>query len=163
VLVHGATLDHRVWEIGDVRSTLAEDATVYAIDRRGRGESGDAEEYEPEREFEDIAAVVESIDEPVTLIGHSAGGFYTLEAALRTDNLSGLVLYEPAMPVNGYNIGSEAVRAEMVSLLEAGEIEQAYILFFEEIAKWTPEEVDAVRSAPTWKEYVEMFPTLLPK
>ncbi len=163
VLVHGATLDHRVWEIGNVRSALAEDATVYAIDRRGRGKSDDAEEYEREREFEDIAAVVESIDEPVTLIGHSAGGFYTLEAALRTDNLRGLVLYEPAMPVNGYNIGSEAVRAEMVSLLEAGKTEQAYILFFEEIAEWTPEEVDALRSAPPWKEYVERFPTLLPK
>jgi pimeloyl-ACP methyl ester carboxylesterase len=163
VLVHCATADHRVWELSDVRSTLAEDATVYAIDRRGRGGSGDTEEYEPEREFEDVAAVVESIDEPVTLLGHSAGGFYTLEAALRTDDLSGLVLYEPAMPIDGYGIGSEEDRAEMMSLLEAGEIEQAYVFFIEEIAEWTSEELDAVRSAPTWEEYVERFPTLLPK
>jgi len=163
VLVHGATLDHRMWELSDVRSTLAEETTVYAIDRRGRGGSGDAEEYDPEREFEDIAAVVDSIDEPATLLGHSAGGFYTLEAALRTDNSCGLVLYEPAMPINGYAIGSEEVRAEMLSLLDAGESERAYELFFEEIAEWTPEEVDAVRSASTWRDHVERFPTLLPK
>lgn len=163
VLVHGATLDHRVWDLSGVRSTLAEEATVYAIDRRGRGGSGDAEEYEPEREFEDVATVVESIDEPVTLLGHSAGGFYTVEAAMRTDNLSGLMLYEPAMPINGYGVGSEEARTEMLSLLEAGKIEQAYIVFFEKIAEWTPKEVNAVRSAPMWQEYVEGFPALLPK
>jgi pimeloyl-ACP methyl ester carboxylesterase len=163
VLVHCASADHRVWDLSDVRPTLAEEATVYAIDRRGRGGSGDAEEYEPEREFEDVAAVVESIDSPVTLLGHSAGGFYSLEAALRTDNLSGLILYEPAMPVNGYKIASEESRAEMTSLLEAGEIKQAYVFFLEEIAGWTSEEMDAFRSAPSWEEYVERFPTLLPK
>lgn len=163
VLVHGATLDHRVWELSGVRAALAKDATVYAIDRRGRGGSGDAEKYTPEREFEDIAAVANSIDDPVILLGHSAGAFYTLEAALRTDDLSGLVLYEPAMPINGYRIGTPEKRAEMLSLLEAGEIEQAYVYFFDAIAEWTSAEVDAVRSAPMWQEYVEVFPTLLPK
>jgi pimeloyl-ACP methyl ester carboxylesterase len=163
VLVHCASADHRVWEIGEVRSTLAEDATVYAIDRRGRGGSGDAEEYEPEREFEDVAAVVESIDEPVTLLGHSAGGFYSLEAALRTDNLSGLVLYEPAFPVEGVRIASDEYMTEMNALLEAGEIEQAYVFFLEELAGWTSEEMDAIRSAPLWEEYAERYPTLRPK
>ncbi|MFP8890988.1 alpha/beta fold hydrolase [Natrialbaceae archaeon A-CW2] len=162
VLVHCASADHRIWELFDVRSILAEDTTVYAIDRRGRGESGDAEAYEPDREFEDVAAVVESIDEPVTLLGHSAGGFYSLEAALRTDNLSGLVLYEPAFFVDRSDV-SDADRIEMMSLLEAGELEEGYVFFIEEIAGWTSEELDVVRSAPTWEEYVERFPTLLPK
>ncbi|MHC3439613.1 alpha/beta fold hydrolase [Natrialbaceae archaeon A-gly3] len=162
VLVHCASADHRVWDLSDIRPTLAEEATVYALDRRGRGGSGDADEYQPEREFEDVAAVVESVDEPVTLLGHSAGGFYSLEAALRTDNLSGLILYEPAMPVD--EVAADAlVSTEMRSLLEAGEIEQAYVVFLEEIAGWTSEEMDAFRSAPTWEEYVERFPTLLPK
>jgi pimeloyl-ACP methyl ester carboxylesterase len=166
VLVHGAFLDRRVWDLFDVHSTLAEDATVYAIDRRGRGGSGDADEYDLEREFEDIAAVVGSIDEPVTLLGHSTGGFYTLEAALRTDNLSGLVLYEPVMPMNdgkGYTGPSEETFAELTSLLEAGEIEQAFIGNWKKNADWTSEEVDALRSAPMWQEYVEQFPTLLPR
>jgi len=35
--------------------------TVYAVDRRGRGGSGDTAPYAIEREFEDIAAVGDSI------------------------------------------------------------------------------------------------------
>lgn len=95
VLVHGAGLDHNFWELSDLRPELTEHNTVYAIDRRGRGGSGDADEYDLEREIEDVAAVVESTDEPVTLLGHSYGALIALEAALRTDNLHGLVLYEP--------------------------------------------------------------------
>ena len=36
--------------------------TVYAVDRRGRGGSGDAPTYAVEREFEDVAAVVDSLE-----------------------------------------------------------------------------------------------------
>ncbi|RQG91711.1 alpha/beta fold hydrolase [Natrarchaeobius halalkaliphilus] len=67
VLVHGTTADHSRW--GPVRSGLEAHYTVYTFDRRGRGESGDAPSYRLEREFEDAVAVVESIEEPVTLVG----------------------------------------------------------------------------------------------
>lgn len=96
VLVHGTSGDHGDWR--SVRHTLAETFTVYALDRRGRGQSGDTDEYALEREFEDVAAVVESIDRPVFLLGHSFGGLCALEAALLTSNLEGLVLYEPLVP-----------------------------------------------------------------
>ena len=39
VLVHGADVDHRFWDISGVRQSLAEHHTVYAMDRRGHGES----------------------------------------------------------------------------------------------------------------------------
>ena len=55
VLVHGMTADHTRWE--PVRPAFEEQFTVYAIDRRGRGGSGDAAEYELEREIEDVTAV----------------------------------------------------------------------------------------------------------
>ena len=48
---------------------LEQHFTVYAIDRRGRGGSGDAVEYVIEREFEDVAAVVDAI---VITMGDSA-------------------------------------------------------------------------------------------
>lgn len=100
VLVHGgAAGSHLDWQ--PVLPQLAEHFTVYAVDRRGRGGSGDAGEYELEREFEDVAAVVDAVAEPVRLLGHSFGAICSLEATLHTDNVSKLVLYEPAFPAEG--------------------------------------------------------------
>ena len=94
VLVHGTGLDRNFWELSGVHAALAEHHTVYAIDGRGRGKSGDADEYDLEREVEDVVEVVESIDETVTLLGHSYGALTALEAALHTHNLRGLILYD---------------------------------------------------------------------
>lgn len=153
VLVHGTTADHTRWE--PVRPSFEEQFTVYAIDRRGRGESGDSAEYELKREFEDVAAVVDAIDEPVTLLGHSYGALCSLEAALRTDNLRELVLYEPPIPVGDHELYAEEVLTEMRSLLEDGENEQALVLFLQEVAMLAPSQVDALRSAPNWPARVK--------
>lgn len=114
VLLHGgATTDHMTWNLTGVGPALSEQHTVYAIDGRGRGESGDADEYTLEREFEDVVAVVESIDEPVTLLGHSSGALMSLEAALRTGNLRKLILYEPPVQVGSHELVSEELLAEI--------------------------------------------------
>jgi pimeloyl-ACP methyl ester carboxylesterase len=148
VLVHGTTADHTRWE--PVRPGFEEHFTIYALDRRGSGESGDAEKYELEREAKDIAAVVNAIDEPVILLGHSYGALVSLEAALQTDNLRTLILYEPLFPVGDLNLYSEELLAEMKDLQEAGENERQLVLLFEEIAELSPEQMDALRSAPNW-------------
>jgi pimeloyl-ACP methyl ester carboxylesterase len=62
------------------RSVARERFTVYAMDRRGRGASGDAPEYALEREFEDVAAAVDALPGPVYLYGHSFGGVCAVEA-----------------------------------------------------------------------------------
>lgn len=172
VLVHGGACDHRFWELSDVRSAFAEHCTVHAMDCRGVGESGDVteqssvgqpeasasddnEEYDLEREFEDVAAVVDAIDEPVTLLGHSSGALLSLEAALRTGNLHKLILYEPPIQVGDHELYSEEVLAEMKRLLNDGENEQVLVLFLQEIAQSTPEEIDAQRSAPDWQDLVD--------
>ena len=150
VLVHGTTADHTRW--APVLPTLEEHFTVYAIDRRGRGESGDTPEYDLEREFEDVTAVVESIDEPVVLLGHSYGALCSLEAALRTDNLRRLILYEPPLPVSNYDPDTEDVLDEMTALVDDGENEQALVQFFREIARVPAAELDALRRTgqPEW-------------
>jgi pimeloyl-ACP methyl ester carboxylesterase len=51
VLVHGTSADHTRW--APVLPPLASRFTVYAMDRRGRGGSGDTDPYAIEREFED--------------------------------------------------------------------------------------------------------------
>ncbi len=69
MLVHGATADHSRWV--PVLPALEEHFTVLAIDRRGRGRSGDADVYALERECEDVAAVVEWAGDGVSVLGHS--------------------------------------------------------------------------------------------
>jgi pimeloyl-ACP methyl ester carboxylesterase len=160
VLVYGNGDVHQFWEGGGVRPTLADRYTVYTIERRGRGESGDATEYELEREAEDVAAVVEAIDEPVTLLGHSGGALYSLEAALRTDTLRNLVLYEPPIQVGGHELDVDGEIAELETLIDRGENEQALASFLRDIAGLTVDDLDALRSAPIWPEMVEAARTL---
>ncbi len=69
VMVHGTGIDHTYWDL--LTPELARDFTIYAMDRRGRGQSGDTPTYAIQREFEDVAALVESVSGPVALFGHS--------------------------------------------------------------------------------------------
>jgi pimeloyl-ACP methyl ester carboxylesterase len=97
VLVHGTAADHGRWR--PVLPAFEASFTVYAIDRRGRGDSGDADGYSVEREFEDVAEVVDSIGGPVNLLGHSYGALCAMEAALLTRNVRKLLLYDPGIEV----------------------------------------------------------------
>ena len=65
VLVHGTSAGRSRWE--PVLPSLERRFTVYAMDRRGRGSSGDAQEYSLEREIEDVESVVRAVGEPLTL------------------------------------------------------------------------------------------------
>lgn len=161
VLVHGAAGDHGRWELFGVRAAFADHHTVYAVDRRGRGGSGDAAEYAIEREFEDVAAVVDSIDEPVNLLGHSFGALCSMEAALRTDNLRSLVLYEPPFPVGDHQLYDPEILAEMTALVDAGDDEAALVVFMQKVAGLSPTDLDALRSAPNWPDRVDLVHTVL--
>jgi len=82
VLVHGTTADHTRWN--PVLPELEKHFTVYAMDRRGRGKSGDNDHYTLEREFEDVVAVVEAAGSDVNLLGHSFGALCAMDAAMST-------------------------------------------------------------------------------
>jgi PHP family Zn ribbon phosphoesterase len=71
VLIHGTGIDHSYWD--PVAPELGRHFTVYSVDRRGRGYSGDTAPYAIQREFEDVAAMVASIAGDVFLVGHSYG------------------------------------------------------------------------------------------
>lgn len=158
VLVHGSAATHTAWE--PVRPAFEEHFTVYAMDRRGLGESDDADEYALDREAEDVAALVESIDEPVVLLGHSYGALCSMEGAIRTDNLRTLVLYEPAFPVGDEELHPEELVAEMKALHEEGEYERVLILVLEDIVKVPPADIDAYRSDPSWPDLVDASRTM---
>ena len=64
MLVHGPLSDRR-HGFGTVRPLLERRVTLYALDRRGHGDSEDAPRYAPRCEHEDLAAVVAAGPVPV--------------------------------------------------------------------------------------------------
>jgi pimeloyl-ACP methyl ester carboxylesterase len=162
VLVHGTADDHSRWL--PLLPALAEHFTVYALDRRGRGGSDpyDPATYQIEREFADVAAVVDAIDEPAYLLGHSFGALCALEAALLISNLRKLVLYEPPIliPTGPSFIPPEAV-TELEELLAAGEEEELLLAFARNIVGVPEEMIAQWRTMPEWQASVEMAPTIV--
>jgi pimeloyl-ACP methyl ester carboxylesterase len=157
VLVHGTTADHS--RFGPILPELMRRFTVYAMDRRGRGESADAPTYAIEREFEDVAALVDSIGEPVFLLGHSYGAICTLEASLLTQGIRKLVLYEPPIPTEDF-MYPPGLEGRLSALLEAGDHEGVVSTFFREVVKAPDEEIEQLRSLPSWPARVAAAHTI---
>lgn len=158
MLVHGAVADHTRW--APVLPMLAQRFTVYAMDRRGRGSSGDAEEYAIQREFEDVAALVDSVGGPVNLLGHSFGALCCLEAALLTPNIAKLILYEPPPPGIKGTL-PPGVTDKVQTALEAGDRESAISTFLLEVGRLTPTELEMLRSGPAWSARIAAAHTIL--
>jgi pimeloyl-ACP methyl ester carboxylesterase len=153
VLVHGATADHTTWRTsGPLRATRH---TTHAGDRRGRGASGATAGYAIEREFEDLAAVVDAVAAesggPVDVVGHSYGGRIGLGAALLTGNLRRLVVYEGAPPPSsGRGYQDDGTMARIEDLVAAGDRDEALATFMGEIVGMPDADLAAFRSDPIW-------------
>ena len=74
---------------------LAPHFTVFAYDRRGRGESSDSPPYSPDREIEDLEALIAAAGGSAYAYGHSSGAILALEAAAAGAAISKLAAYEP--------------------------------------------------------------------
>ena len=148
ILVHGAGADHTRWV--PVLPWLEQFFTVVAVDRRGRGQSGDSDSYSIEREFEDLAAVSEAIDRPLDLLGHSYGGLCALGAALQIPQLRRLVLYEPPVPTGSTNRQRPAALAQLQDLIDRGDREAAVMVFAREVAGASDAEIELMRASPSW-------------
>lgn len=157
LLVHGTTADHSRWD--PISPQFEQHFTVYAMDRRGRGSSTDAPDYDILREAEDVAVMVDAIGEPVFLLGHSYGGVCSLEASLLTDKVSRLILYEPPIPTD-LPMYRPGVPDQIQARIDNNEWESALAMFFREVVKMPEDELKAYRQLPVWKVRVQLAPTI---
>ena len=121
------------------------------MDRRGRGESGDTEPYALEREYEDVAAVVNAAGPQVNLLGHSYGALLAMEAALRTPRLRKLVLYEPGFPVEGIAMYAPGTTERFQALLEQGDREGLLVAVFRDLVGVPEKDIVLLRAEPGWQ------------
>jgi pimeloyl-ACP methyl ester carboxylesterase len=153
LLVHGTSADHRTWRV--VAPRLAGRRSVHALDRRGRGDSGDAPAYAIECELEDIAAVAESLAAeaggPVDVVGHSLGGRIALAASALTPAIRRVVAYESAPDARaGENRGDEALLDRLRADLAAGDLDGLLARFMTQAVGMPPADLAAFRADPIW-------------
>ena len=163
VLVHGAAADHTTFRV--VGPRLAERFTIHAIDRRGRGASGDGTTYALEREFDDLAAVVDAVaaesEQPVDVVGHSFGGRVALGASLRTPNVRRLVIYESAPAAPGRPYAQPGLAEELATLRAAGRSDELYATFLRRVVGMAEADIAAYRAEPVWPVRVAAAPTIV--
>ncbi|MEO5748376.1 MAG: alpha/beta hydrolase [Ornithinibacter sp.] len=78
-------------------AALAQQHTVVTYDRRGTGESGTAAAYSVEREFDDLAQIMEMAGPGAAVYGFSSGATLALLAAAHGVEISQLLLLEPPL------------------------------------------------------------------
>jgi pimeloyl-ACP methyl ester carboxylesterase len=153
VLVPGTSSDHTSWRM--VAPLLARQMRVHAVDRRGRGHSGDGADYSIDHEYADVAAVVDSAAEAagstVDLFGHSYGGNIAFGAATLTANVGRLILYEGwPVPNPAHRTVPPELLEHLDELLARGRTEELLETFFRQVVMMSDEEVDQIRAAPSW-------------
>lgn len=160
LLVHAITGDHRRW--APLLPALEPHFTVYALDRRGRGQSGDAAAYSLEAEAADIVAVIGAIGAPTALLGHSSGAICALEAAQRAGQVRSLVLYEPPIPIPpGQPMTPPPALARMEEQLAAGDPEGAILTFWREAVRLPEPALAHARALPSWPARIASAPLIL--
>jgi pimeloyl-ACP methyl ester carboxylesterase len=152
ILVHGATADHTTFRV--LGPVLAGDYTIHAIDRRGRGASGDGPAYAIEREFEDVAAVADAVaagsGAAADVFGHSYGGRCALGAALLTGAIRRVISYEGAPTPPGSSYHPAGIEARLRERLAAGDRDGALAAFLGEVVGIGASDLAAYRSDPIW-------------
>jgi pimeloyl-ACP methyl ester carboxylesterase len=163
VVVHGIAADAGRFA-GDAPPRLDEHFTVFAMDRRGRGASGDAEAYTYAREVEDLVAMIDAVSAEagharIFVLGHSFGGLVALDALPRTTRIAKLVVYEPYSPEVPVSEPSAITRAYM-AMADAGEHEALVVKFLREIVRMRDEDVARLRAHPSWAARLRAAPTI---
>jgi pimeloyl-ACP methyl ester carboxylesterase len=99
IIVDGAMCYRDSGPSRPLAAELAGDFTVFTYDRRGRGESPDAE-FTTEREIEDLQALFKEAGGSAYLFGASSGAVLALEAANAGVAATKLAMYEPPLIVD---------------------------------------------------------------
>src|SRR5947209_297605 len=101
VIVDGALCHRAFGPSSKVAALLSASFTVYTYDRRGRGASGDTPPSTPEREVEDLEAVIDAAGGSAYVVGFSSGAALAMETARRGPAIEKLALYEAPFVVDG--------------------------------------------------------------
>jgi pimeloyl-ACP methyl ester carboxylesterase len=150
-------------EVGPMRSLaalLARQFTVYAYDRRGRGQSTDHPPYSVDREIDDLQAVIGAAGGTAFVYGFSSGANLALLAAERGLAIPRLAMLEPPLQVGDEPAPASDLGAQVAKLVVLGRREEAFERWVQGIG--VPAEVIAgMRDDPSWPARTAVAHTLV--
>jgi pimeloyl-ACP methyl ester carboxylesterase len=155
LLVHGGMGRIESWQ--PLWGRLTSRWRVTAMDRRGRGTSGDTGPYDLAREYQDIAAVAASLG-PVDVFAHSIGATCALGAAASGAAVRRLALYEPPGPQTAPKEWRERVSA----LIADGKPGPAMVSFLREMGL-SATQIDALKNAPRDYDVLPIVSATMPR
>jgi pimeloyl-ACP methyl ester carboxylesterase len=161
LLVYGALSERRFWT--RLLPYLAS-FRCYVMERRGRGESGDTDAYHPDREAEDVLAVLEAIGGPVDVFAHSSGAVVALAALKMAPQLvRRAVLYEPpVMLENGLRSMPPADFSDRVgALLDAGDPAAAMEYFYRTGPELPDADIQRQKGGDLWRSLEPLAHTMV--
>jgi len=160
ILVDGAMCYRAAGPMRPLAAHLIDHFTVYAYDRRGRGESTDTPPYAPEREVEDLRALIAAAGGRASLSAMSSGGALALATATADPGVAGLVLYEPPFLADIDDPDRFATYTKrLTELLDAGRKGDAVAHFMTHVGVPAPA-IAGMRSQPVWGVFEAIAPTL---
>jgi pimeloyl-ACP methyl ester carboxylesterase len=155
-LVHGSFSDHESnWQF--VKEAFERRFTVYAIARRGRGETPPTAGHSVADEADDLVALIDAVGEPVRVLGHSYGAVVAMEAALRSPLLEKLILYEPPKP----SIFPAALCERLGRMGERGEWDALVEAFLSEALLIPRADIDELKASDGWQDWIADAPVTL--
>ena len=125
-----------------------------AWDRRARGSSGDARGSTPDREVEDLAAVIDAVGGDAAVLGHSSGAVLALFAASRGVPVRALFLSEPPLRV-GEDEPAPDLADRLQRLVDEGHPDEAVVTFQLENIGLPREMVEGMRQS---EEFAALVP-----
>jgi hypothetical protein len=164
VLVDGAFCYREFGPARDVAAAVQDAFTVVIYDRRGRGESGDTQPYAPEREFDDLRAVIDAVGGDAFVMGQSSGAGLAYRAAAAGVRMRGLVGYEaPWVGLRKNRDGStKNYHADLDRLIDSGANAKAIAYFMVDMigAPRIMPLMMRVMAAKEWTKLLAVAPTL---
>ena len=139
--------------------------TTITYDRRGRADSDDSSAAgvtDPQREIDDIDAVIQANGGRAVVFGSSSGAALALEAATRlgAERVTGVVLYEPPFIVDSSRPPlAPDLPSRIASLVARGELSRAVRSFFVEAVGVPAFMVAIMRLLPMWSRAKAIVPT----
>ncbi len=160
IIVDGAMCHRRFGPNAPLAALLAPQFTVYTYDRRGRGESSDADAHSVELEVEDLAAILDAAGGRAMLYGISSGAALALEAASSGLAVERMALYEPPFIVDDTRTPlPDDFQRRLTSLIASGRRGAAVSMFmrFVEVPALV---VALMRFLPPWRKLKAIAHTL---